>query len=270
VSDRPLIAVVAYHLGDDRVARWPHGGYGVPGPYIDRVRAAGGRSAIIPPGELGRADELLEPFDGLLLVGGGDIDPSRYGGDPDGEHTYGVEPDRDALEVDLLLAADRDRMPTLCICRGMQVMNVAFGGTLHQHLPDVPGLLEHGVPVLDIDSLHAVEVEPESRLFAATDRPSLTASSHHHQGVHVLGDGLVATGRTSDGLVEAIERDYGTGRDGWMLGVQWHPEDTAAADPAQQALFDGLVLLAGAPRSKAEPLDPGSGGRTSHLGERPG
>ncbi len=251
---RPLVAVVAYHLGDDRVARWPHGGYGVPGPYLDRLRRAGARTAIVSPGEDGTPEELLEPFDGLLLVGGGDIDPARYGGDARDGHLYGVEPDRDELEIQLLLAADRMRLPALCICRGMQVMNVAFGGTLHPNLPDVPGMLEHGVPVLDTQSLHDVEVEHASRLFATTKVSTLAATSHHHQGVDRVGEGLLASGRTSDGLVEAIERDHDLDLDfdRWMVGVQWHPEDTASDDPAQQALFDGLALLARVRGSKAE------------------
>jgi putative glutamine amidotransferase len=254
MSYRPLVAVVAYHLGDDRVARWPHGGYGVPGPYIECMRRAGARTAIVSPGEHGTPEELLEPFDGLLLVGGGDIDPARYGGKADDTHLYGVEPDRDELEIRLLLAADRMRLPTLCICRGMQAMNVAFGGTLHPHLPDVPGMLQHGVPVLDTQSLHDVEVEHASRLFATTKVSTLAASSHHHQGVDRVGDGLLVSGRTSDGLVEAIERDHDLDADldRWMIGVQWHPEDAANGDPAQQALFDGIALLARVRGSKAE------------------
>ena len=91
---RPLIAIVAYHLGEDRVARWPEGGYGVPKLYLDAIRRAGARTAILSPGEEGTAEEILEPFDGLLLVGGGDIDPARYGGGSS-EHLYGIEPDRD-------------------------------------------------------------------------------------------------------------------------------------------------------------------------------
>jgi putative glutamine amidotransferase len=251
---RPLIAVVAYHLGDDRVARWPHGGYGVPGPYIECLRRAGARTAIVSPGEDGTPEELLEPFDGLLLVGGGDIDPIRYGGDPRDGHLYGVEPDRDELEILLLQAADRMRLPTLCICRGMQVMNVAFGGTLHPHLPDLPGMAQHGVPVLDTQTLHDIGVEHASRLFATTKVSTLAASSHHHQGVDRVGGGLLVSGRTTDGLVEAIERDHDLDADWdrWMVGVQWHPEDTANDDPAQHALFDGLALLAMVRGSKAE------------------
>jgi putative glutamine amidotransferase len=241
---RPLIAVVAYHLGDDRVARWPNGGYGVPSPYLDALRRAGARTAILSPGEEGSPEEILEPFDGVLLVGGGDVAPGRYGAKTE-EHVYGVEPDRDELETSLLRAAERAELPTLCICRGMQVMNVAFGGTLHGHLPDLPDLLEHGVPTAGTQTMHEVRVTRESRLFASTKRAVLSCSSHHHQGVDRLGEGLVVTGRSSDGLIEAIElpvRDDDDRR--FFLGVQWHPEDTAAEDPSQQALFAGFVNVA--------------------------
>jgi putative glutamine amidotransferase len=247
---RPLVAIVGYHLDETRVARWPNGGFGVPLPYIERLRAAGARTAIVPPGETGNPEALLEPFDGLVLVGGGDIEPSRYGGgSADGgatEHLYGVEPDRDATEIDLLLTADRLRMPVLAICRGIQVMNVAYGGTLHPHLPAIEGLLEHGVPVANTETIHDVRVAPESLLMATVREERLRCSSHHHQGVDRLGDGLIATGWSDDGLVEAIElppRDE-DGRARWMVGVQWHPEDTAAEDPAQQAVFEAVVDLA--------------------------
>jgi putative glutamine amidotransferase len=247
-SYRPLIAVVAYHLADDRVPRWPHGGYGVPGPYLDCLRRTGARTAIVSPGEPASAEEVLEPFDGLLLVGGGDVDPRRYGQEPS-EEVYGIEPDRDAFEIGLLRAADATGIPTLCICRGMQVMNVAYGGTLVQHLPGTPALLEHGVPVADTQSLHEVRTDPQGRLRATTGVERITCSSHHHQGVDRIGEGLRATGWSEDGLVEAIELEPDGDPDdrpyeaGWMLGVQWHPEDTADRDRAQQALFSGLVSL---------------------------
>lgn len=254
---RPIVAVVAYHLADDRVPRWPHGGYGVPGPYLDCLRRAGARTAILSPGEPGLAEEILDPFDGLLLVGGGDVDPRRYGQEP-GEHVYGVEPDRDAFEIDLLLAADRMGMPALCICRGMQVMNVAFGGTLLQHLPGTPGLLEHGVPVADTRSMHDVRTDERSRLRATTGAETLSCSSHHHQGVDRIGDGLRAAGWSDDGLVEAIEREpEGDPNDrpfeAGMLGVQWHPEDTADHDRGQQSLFDALTNLASLRGPRARP-----------------
>jgi putative glutamine amidotransferase len=252
---RPLIAVVAYHLDGSRVARWPEGGYGVPAYYLDALRRAGARTALLAPGEGGAPEELLEPFDGLLLIGGGDVDPARYGGEDD-EHVYGVEPDRDAFEIELLHAAERISMPTLCICRGIQVMNVAFGGTLHGHLPDVAGLQVHGVPLDQTQTIHDVIVEPGSRLAAVTKSSRLACLSHHHQGIDRIGDGLAVTARTDDGLVEAIERivpDQEDPKAPWMLGVQWHPEETAHDDAAQQSLFDALALLARLRGSRAKP-----------------
>ncbi|MGH2678961.1 MAG: gamma-glutamyl-gamma-aminobutyrate hydrolase family protein [Actinomycetota bacterium] len=252
---RPLVAVVAYHLADDRVARWPEGGYGVPTPYLEALRRAGARTAIIAPGEDGTADEILEPFDALLLVGGGDVDPARYGEAPSA-HLYGVEPDRDELEIALLRAADRLAVPTLGVCRGMQVMNVAFGGSLQQHLPDVPGLIEHGVPLEGRQTLHDVTPEPGSRLAAVTKSGPLASASHHHQGIDRLGEGLAVTGRSPDGLIEAIERIVPDPDDmsaAWIVGVQWHPEETAATDPAQQSLFEGLAQLARLHGARAKP-----------------
>lgn len=246
-SYRPLVAVVGYHLAPGRVSRWPEGGYGVPATYIEALRRAGARTLIVSPGETSDPEEILAPFDALLLIGGGDVDPARYGAEPDVEHNYGAEPDRDELEIALLHTADRLAMPTLCICRGMQIMNVAFGGTLHQHLPGMPGLIEHGVPTVDTYSTHEVAPEAGSRLSATTKSGSLVCSSHHHQGVDRLGERVVPTGHSPDGLVEAIEigaNDRGDTDATWMVGVQWHPEDTAANDPAQQSLFDALVLVA--------------------------
>lgn len=245
----PMIAVAAYHLANDRVARWPQGGYGVPSPYIDRVRAAGGRTAIVAPGEPGTPEDLLTAFDGLLLVGGGDVDPRHYGAEP-GDTLYGVEPDRDGFEIALLRAAAGTGRPALCICRGMQVLNVAFGGTLHQHLPAVPGLLPHGVPVDETEALHDVDLDDATVVRDTVGTPRLSCSSHHHQGVDRVGEGLRVAGRSGDGLVEAIEVPPAAGSDAWILGVQWHPEDTAGHDPAQQALFDGLVRRAALDRDR--------------------
>lgn len=262
-SYRGLIAVVAYRLDEGRVTRWPDGGYGVPAPYIDALRRADARTAIISPGETGDPEEILGPFDGLLLVGGGDVDPARYGAEPDTEHNYGVDPDRDTFEIALLHAADRRHMPVLCVCRGMQVMNVAFGGTLLQHLPEVDGLLAHGVPLEETASRHEVDPSAGSRLSALTKSGTLECTSHHHQGVDRVGDELVVTGRSRDGLVEAIERvvqDPQDESETWMVGVQWHPEETAAFDPAQQSLFDALALIAKLRGSRAKP-----GGHAGHT-----
>jgi putative glutamine amidotransferase len=208
---------------------------------VDAVRRAGARATLILPGDDRTPGDLLDRFDGLLLVGGGDVEPGRYGRQAV-ETIYGVEPDRDAFEIDLLREADRRSMPTLCICRGMQVLNVAFGGTLVQHLPDDDRFMPHGTPSGADELLHDVKLAPGSRIAAAASSEVVTCSSHHHQGVDRLGDGLVATGWSEDGLVEAIERESG-----WMVGPQWHPEDTAERDPAQQGLFDELVRRASDP-----------------------
>ncbi len=230
----PLVAIPAYHLAPGRVARWESGTFAVPDPYVDALRRAGLRPVLVPaPGDA-PPEEILEPFDGLVLIGGGDVEPSRYGAEPNAE-LYGLEPERDELEIGLLHAADRMDVPTLAICRGTQVLNVAFGGTLIQHLPDVEGLVAHGVPAGGAPITHDVKAEPGSRLAEACGDGPLACSSHHHQGLDRLGDGLVPVAWTEDGLVEGVER----GR-GWMVGVQWHPEDTADRDPAQQALFDAF------------------------------
>jgi putative glutamine amidotransferase len=232
---RPQVAVVAYHLRPGRVSYWNVGGFGVPENYVEAVRRAGGRPVLVLPGDDTPATELLTSFGALLLVGGGDVHPARYGEAPS-ETLYGLEEDRDGFEIDLLTEAARTAMPTLAICRGMQVMNVAFGGTLIQDLRTHGGYLEHGTPSGEDRARHDVKLSPASRLAESVRADVVTCSTHHHQGVDHLGEGIVPTGWTEDGLVEGIERE-----DGWMVGVQWHPEDTAATDPDQQALFDVLV-----------------------------
>jgi putative glutamine amidotransferase len=237
---RPEIAVVAYHLRPGRIKLWQVGGYGVPENYVDAVRRASGRATLVLPGDDRSPAELLDAFDALLLVGGGDVDPARYGAEPD-PTLYGVEPDRDDLEIALLREADARRFPTLCVCRGMQVMNVAFGGTLIQHLADDDRFIPHGVPSGEEHIAHQVKLAAASRIADAANTDVLSCASHHHQGVDAdgLGDGIVATGWSEDGLVEAIERE-----EGWMVGAQWHPEETAGEDRAQQGLFDGLLRRA--------------------------
>jgi putative glutamine amidotransferase len=235
---KPEIAVVAYHLRPGRVSYWQVGGYGVPENYVDAVRRGGGRVSLILPGDDRGPGELLDRFDGLLLVGGGDVEPSRYGAVAS-DTIYGVEEDRDAFEIELLHEADRRALPTLCICRGMQVLNVAFGGTLVQDLPSDERFRSHGTPSGADALFHEVKLEGDSAIARAAGADVLSCSSHHHQGVDAIGDGLVATGWSEDGLVESLERERG-----WMVGAQWHPEDSAARDPAQQGLFDELVRRA--------------------------
>ncbi|HVM01421.1 MAG TPA: gamma-glutamyl-gamma-aminobutyrate hydrolase family protein [Acidimicrobiales bacterium] len=237
----PLVAVAAYHLAAGRVVDWARGGYAVPEGYVACLRRAGCRPLLLPPAPDVPAGELLEPFGGLLLAGGGDVDPARYGAADVHPTIYGVDHVRDEAELALARAALAGGLPVLAICRGMQVLNVAGGGTLHQHLPDLQGMDLHGHPTRQSSVLHDVKVEAGSRLARACGREVLRCTSHHHQGVDRLGEGLVATGWSGDGLIEAIE----VPGEQWAVGVQWHPEVTAAEDPVQQALFDEFARFVG-------------------------
>ena len=170
------------------MTNWKVGGYGLPENYVDAVRRAGGRATLVLPGDDRTPAELLDGVDALLLIGGGDVEPSRYGADTD-ETIYGVEPDRDALEIDLLLEADRRQTPTLCICRGMQVMNVAFGGSLIQDLPSDQRFMPHGAPSGSDAVVHDVKLAGDSAIARATGSDVVACSSHHHQGADRLGRG---------------------------------------------------------------------------------
>lgn len=236
-SDSPLVAIPAYHLAHGRVSGWVTGGYALPELYVSSLRRAGATPVILPGPQLLPPAELLAPFAGLLLAGGGDVEPLRYGAERH-PSVYGVDPDRDAIELDLVHAALALEVPTLAICRGMQMTNVAFGGTLAQHLPDDLGRGAHGDPATGMAAEHGIKVGLDSRLAAAAGTATLRrCTSHHHQGVERTGDGLVEVGWSDDGLVEALEPDAAS----WFVAVQWHPEATAADDPAQQGLFDALV-----------------------------
>jgi putative glutamine amidotransferase len=238
---RPVIAIPTYRLAVGRVSGWVAGGYALPEGYVAAVRRAGGRPLLVPGGDADAAEETLAGVDGLLLAGGGDLVPARYGGL---EHPsqYGLDPERDDTEVALLAAALAIGMPVFAICRGLQLVDVAFGGTLDQHLPDRFGTT-HGDPVGGLSATHDIRVSPGSRLADAVGGAERLerVTSHHHQGVAEVGDGLVAVGWSDDGLVEAVEPD---GDGPWLVAVQWHPEATAGHEQTQQALFDAFVAEA--------------------------
>ena len=210
----------------------------VPHNYIEAVTRAGGVAVLIPPGG-GVAedpDAVLDLLDGLVLVGGVDVDPALYGAERHPKTEPSV-PLRDASEIALVHRAMARGIPTLGICRGMQLVNVAAGGTLRQHLPDEPGLADHRRAVGSFEGAdHEVRLEPGSRAAAAAGESPHRVKSHHHQGVRTIGEGLRATGwATEDGLIEALEAEG----DGYLLAVQWHPE----ADPDSR-LIASLVAAA--------------------------
>ena len=234
----PLIAVPAYLVRPGRVEGWATSAVATPETYLKALRRAGARGAVVMPDELGdgEADQLLDSFDGLLLIGGGDLGPDTYG-QPREREVYGVIARRDGFELPLARAAIARAMPTLAICRGHQVLNVALGGTLEQHL--VPGNVPHGVPGVAGGSIvHSVRVQEGSRLATALRATVADISSQHHQAVDKLGADLEAVAWAADGVIEGIELAL---PDQWAIGVQWHPEDTAGTDAVQQRLFDAFV-----------------------------
>jgi putative glutamine amidotransferase len=234
----PLVAVPGFYLPAERISRWEAGGFALPTPYVAALLRAGAWPVILPPVAHPRPGQLLSGVSGLVLAGGGDVDPARYG-QRSHPAVYGVHSERDELELALVRAARERGLPVLAICRGMQVVNVACGGSLWQHLPDRKGWEAHGDPTGVRSIRHDVEVEAGSRLAAAVGVDPLSGClSHHHQGVAEVGRGLTPVARTGDGLVEALEPVA----DGpWLLAVQWHPEENAGHDSRQQALFDAFV-----------------------------
>jgi len=236
----PLIALPAYPMAAGRVDGWADPAVAIQSMYVEALQRAGAQEAVLGPRHLDHAEAvaMLRRFDGLVLPGGGDVNPSRYGQSPAPE-TYGVIALRDEFEFALCSAALELSLPLLAICRGTQVLNVALGGTLHQHITDdFPG---HGKPGVEGgQNVHQISVEVDSRLGRAIGVGIATCSCHHHQAVGHLGAGLRATARDADGTIEAIELDGPA----WVTGVQWHPEDTAVVDPVQQRLFDAFVAIA--------------------------
>jgi putative glutamine amidotransferase len=210
--------------------------------YMRAVARAGGQAVMVPPISTSpdRMVSVLSRFDGVILHGGGDVDPRRYGEEPSAEQLYGIVPEHDELEFAVLAAALELDLPVLAICRGMQVLNVSCGGTLHQDLGTEAHWFHTHPVTLTLDSRHAEAL--------GTARP-LACHSVHHQGVKDVGDGLRVVGHADDGTIEAMELVRAT----WIVAVQWHPEDTAHEDPEQQALFDALIARSRHPRGRDLP-----------------
>ena len=210
--------------------------FSTPAPYVDAVRRAGG-IALLLPAAVSEWEQLLPLLDGIVVTGGTDIDPVEYGGNH--RHPNVLPPDRERDRSELALARrllDEGLTPTLCICRGLQVLNVAAGGTLHEHIPDIRADDIHRDEA-GLWAMQDVHVKPDSLMATVMGKTALHTSSGHHQAVRDLGAGLRVVAEAEDGIIEALEAPAHP----WLIAVQWHPEVTAAHDKSQQALFDGLV-----------------------------
>lgn len=209
--------------------------------YVRSVIGAGGIPLVLPP-LLGDtyANEIIEVLDGLVLSGGEDVDPVHYGQEPHPTVQDNIDPLRDAQELALFRLAQARGLPVLAICRGIQVVNVALGGTLWQDLPtDRPDALRHNQPDGRTERTHPVEIAPGSRLAGALDATRLEVNSFHHQSIRDLARSLVISARAPDGEIEGVESAEGAP---WLLAVQWHPEEFHAqsAQP-DHGLFGALV-----------------------------
>jgi putative glutamine amidotransferase len=249
----PVIGITTY---DDIAAwqNWKARAAMLPFVYVEAVRRSGGRPVLLPPGgDDDEANAAVAALDGLILTGGPDIDPARYGAARHPE-TQPATPARDAWDFAVAASALRLGVPLLAICRGMQVLNVCRGGTLHQHIPDMLGHVrhdgmsgefgQHRVRVRSGSML--AEILPEQGYIEVPEDTSdegayFNVPTHHHQAVDLLGDGLKAVAWEEDGTVEAIETGPSQldGLPGFVLGVQWHPEQ--GSDPR---LFTALVDVA--------------------------
>lgn len=226
---RPVIGLPTY-AERTRFGHWDVEAAVLPRTYVDMVERAGGIPVLLPPMGIARP-ELLERLDGLVLTGGADLEPARYHAQPH-PATKGTRPDRDEFEFSLFELARKAGMPVLAVCRGLQLVNVALGGTLVQHLPDVLGHTGHG-RAPGVFGVTTVTTVPGSRV-AAIAGPELDAHCHHHQAIGELAAGLVVSAHAPDGTVEAAETREGP----FLVGVQWHPEENATDHRLMSALVE--------------------------------
>jgi putative glutamine amidotransferase len=227
MARKPLIGITTY-VEPAAWGHWDREAALVPYDYVRAVERAGGRAVLVPPDDGGN-EEILDALDGLVLSGGNDMEPEGYGADSH-PATVGTNPERDRGELALLEAAIEHDLPVLAICRGVQVLNVARGGDIVQHLPEVVGHEEHREIVGEF-SEHAVRVDPSSRIREVHG----PVKSHHHQALGRIGDGLREDAWAEDGTVEGVEDPDKP----FLVGVLWHPE--AGED---QRLFEQLVEAA--------------------------
>jgi putative glutamine amidotransferase len=228
---KPLVVIVGRQSDEAKSVRGKP--FAVGQAYFRAVERAGGVPLMLPPipGLVDDIPALLSRTDAVVFHGGGDIDPRRYGQEATEESLYGIVDEHDSMELAMVTAAIAADKPVLAICRGLQILNVALGGTLVQDI----GSEDHWL------QFNAVELDAGSRVAKAmgTETPQ-RCHCVHHQALDRLGDGLQVVGRHAGGTVHAVELDGSR----WIVGMQWHPEDSAAEDPQQQGLFDELIRQA--------------------------
>lgn len=228
-----ITGTTRYYSGADRSC--------VNSAYVRSVIGAGGIPLILPPLHGGlHAAEVLEVLDGLVLSGGEDVDPAHYGQTPHSTVKDNIDPLRDAQEFALFRLAQTQNLPVLAICRGIQLVNVALGGTLWQDLPtDKPKCLPHNQPDGRTARTHSVEITPGSRLERSLGATTIEVNTFHHQSIKDLAPGLVVTALAPDGEIEGVESPEGAP---WLLAVQWHPEEFCAQNTApDHGLFAALT-----------------------------
>lgn len=248
---RPLIGLTTYRRAlTTSIGQRTH--FTLYTTYCEAILAADGVPVMLPPTESFSLDEVLTPLSGVLLAGGGDIGPDLYGEPPD-PTVDRVDPVRDRFEVEIVKWTLRHDLPILGICRGMQLLNVACGGTLIQDIASQTGsLLRHTRPDAIDDPVHFVRIEPASRLARVLGGTELSVNTGHHQAVGRIAPGLHVVGWAEDGTVEAIESESQT----WIVGVQWHPEMMFQRYAQQLRLFAGLVEAGLAKKEASEDGSP--------------
>ncbi len=226
---RPVIGITTYGPEGDLDS------FSAPKDYVDAIAMAGGIPFLLPPSSV-PIPEVLDAVDGVLLTGGGDLNPSTYGG-PSHETLYGMSQPRDQFELALCKALIPEDTPVFGICRGMQVMNVAAGGDLEVHLPDVRGdEVSHRLPPRK-PTHHLVTLLPKTMLTEIFQKEEFSVCSWHHQEVKHLGQGLNPIAHAADGVIEGLMLDPHR----FFIGVQWHPEMQVADDPLQRRIFDAFI-----------------------------
>lgn len=208
----------------------------VPDSYVKAVSQRGGLPFLLPSLDPSRAEDVYNACDGFLFSGGVDVDPSYFGEEPQrglGE----IDPRRDAFEIALARLVLKGKKPALAICRGIQIINAASGGTIYQDIKEITTLC-HKQQAPRYHLSHSVNIAEDSRLYRILKNKAMRVNSFHHQAVNSVGKGLRACGWSKDGLIEAVEIQD---REQWIFGVQWHPECYFAADSMAQNLFESFV-----------------------------